>query len=153
LVGAGPCSTGGGLKVSSLMVLVMCVWWRYRGTASGLMFRRRISRRSIERAVATGLLFVAVIAVGLTSLLIVEHASRTDASEPAFIETSFEVASALGTVGLSTGITPSLSDAGKVVVMLLMLIGRLGPVSVFIALSRAEKPPRLEFPEEDVLVG
>lgn len=56
-------------------------------------------------------------------------------------------------MGLSTGLTPRLSDQGKVVVMLLMLTGRLGPVSVLIALSRVEEPSRLGYPEEEVLVG
>jgi len=153
LVGAGPCSTGGGLKVSSLMVLVLCGWWRFRGVASGSVFRRSVSRRSVERAVTTALLFAAVAVVGLAVLLIVQHSSHASTSDLDFLDASFEVASALGTVGLSTGLTPRLSDLGKVVVMILMLTGRLGPVSVLIALSRVEEPSRLEFPEEEVLVG
>jgi trk system potassium uptake protein TrkH len=135
------------------MVLGLCAWSRFRGDRSAPVFRRRISQRSVERAITTVLLFAAVAAIGLGSLLITEHTNRTLDPEALFLNTSFEVASALGTVGLSTGVTPQLSDGGKVVVMILMLVGRLGPISVFIALSRVEEAPHLAFPQEDVLVG
>ena len=154
LVGAGPCSTGGGLKVTSLVVLVTYGWSRFRGRGSASAFRRRISRRSIERAVTNVLLFAAVAAIGLITLLAIEQTPRTQVSgDAAFLETSFEVVSALGTVGLSTGMTPSLSGLGKIVLMVLMLTGRLGPITVVIALSRIEEPSHLAFPKEDVLVG
>jgi trk system potassium uptake protein TrkH len=63
------------------------------------------------------------------------------------------VFSALGTVGLSTGLTPQLSPAGKVVIILLMFLGRLGPISVFFALSRGERNSHAVYPDETPLIG
>jgi Trk-type K+ transport system membrane component len=70
-----------------------------------------------------------------------------------FLEALFECISALGTVGLSTGITASLSDAGKLVLVGLMLVGRLGPITAAVALSRQRRGRQLEYPEEEPLVG
>ena len=70
-----------------------------------------------------------------------------------FLEALFECISALGTVGLSTGITASLSDAGKIVLVILMLVGRLGPITAAVALSRQRRVRQLEYPEEEPLVG
>ena len=65
----------------------------------------------------------------------------------------FEVASALGTVGLSTGITPALSDLGKLVIVAVMFIGRLGPISLFVAVSLPDKKKTLEYFNEEPLLG
>jgi trk system potassium uptake protein TrkH len=153
LVGAGPCSTGGGMKVTSLFVLAMFAWSRFRGSNTASLFHRRISPRSLERAATTVLLFGIAVAVGLICVLVTEHVRAAETSPATFLDTAFEVASALGTVGLSTGVTSSLGDATKVVLMVLMLLGRLGPISVYVALSREEESRHLAFPEEDVLIG
>jgi len=100
------------------------------------------------------MLYVITVFAGLTVLLVVEqsHAPHLE-SASRFLDAFFEVASALGTVGLSMGITPYLSAGGRLVVILLMFIGRLGPISVFAALSRTEQDDRIEFPGESVLIG
>lgn len=72
---------------------------------------------------------------------------------PSFIDASFEVTSALGTVGLSTGMTPLLSSPGRIIIILCMFFGRLGPISVFAALSRQERTDPLEHPAEEPLLG
>lgn len=72
---------------------------------------------------------------------------------PSFIDACFEVTSALGTVGLSTGMTPLLSPAGRMIIICCMFLGRLGPISVFAALSRQERPDPLEHPAEEPLLG
>ena len=69
------------------------------------------------------------------------------------MDKAFEVVSALGTVGLSTGITPHLSGTGQIVIILLMFIGRLGPISAFIALSRGERKQAIEYAQEEPLIG
>lgn len=154
LVGAGPCSTGGGFKVSTLMVLVIRAWTTFRGFRRVNLFRRTIPAEVMARATATALVF-AVVTIGvLTSLLVIEQAQLPHAkSQGIFLETAFEVISALGTVGLSTGITPKLSDFGRLVIILAMFIGRLGPISAFLALSRADRTVNLEFPQEEPLIG
>jgi Trk-type K+ transport system membrane component len=70
-----------------------------------------------------------------------------------FLDAMFEVVSALGTVGLSTGLTPKLSDAGKLIIMALMFVGRLGPISVFVAISMVERRQTFEYAGEDPLLG
>ena len=99
------------------------------------------------------MLFGAVAALGLLFLLLSENLSAAGASEATFLDASFEVSSALGTVGLSTGVTPGLTGPSKVILMILMLTGRLGPISIYLALSRVEEKGHLSFPEEDVLIG
>ena len=91
---------------------------------------------------------------GVTVLLMCEEsAPRHPLSKGLFMDAAFESVSALGTVGLSTGITPYLTRTGRVVIMLLMFIGRLGPISVFIALSRRPREQALEYAQEEPLIG
>lgn len=153
-IGAGPCSTGGGFKVSTVSVLVLRAWATFRGHARVNLARRTVPRETVERATATAMLFVVIAFLALTSLLVIEQSeSPHPMSKGLFLEASFEVVSALGTVGLSTGMTPNLTDLGRVIVILLMFVGRLGPISVFIALSRSERKERVEFPAEEPLIG
>lgn len=154
MVGAGPCSTGGGFKVSTLMVLVVRAWSAFQGHTRASVFRRTIPPATLARATTTALLYAVVAASLLTGLLVFEQARlpRAD-SQGLFVQALFEVISALGTVGLSTGMTPMLTEAGRILVILAMFIGRLGPISVFIALSRGERVYHFEFPEEEPLIG
>jgi trk system potassium uptake protein TrkH len=154
LIGAGPCSTAGGFKVSTLSALVMRAWSAFRGSEATNAFRRTVPEAVFVRANATAMLFLVVAASGLTVLLAVEqsYAGSSD-TRGMYLEAAFEVASALGTVGLSTGLTANLTDAGKVVIMLLMFMGRLGPISVFAALSWEGPEQHLTYPYEEPLVG
>ncbi len=178
MIGGGPCSTAGGFKVSTLMVLMLRGWATFRGYASVHFARRTIPSHTIGKAHATAILFGAVAIVAVFLLLSVEVHFRQGAqtqSNPAplhlaatpeeargtppplpkavFLDIAFEVTSALGTVGLSTGITPQLSAAGKWVIIVLMFIGRLGPISVFAALSGSEKDQPVGYPNEEPLIG
>ena len=152
-IGAGPCSTAGGFKVSTLMTLLVSSWSSFRGLPRANIFRRTIPATAIRRAAATALLFGAVATVALVVLLVVESRSPASARPRWFLESLFECISALGTVGLSTGITPLLSDPGKIVLIGLMLVGRLGPISAAVALSRQRTPYQPEYLEEEPLVG
>jgi trk system potassium uptake protein len=153
-VGAGPCSTAGGFKVSTIMVLVCQAWSTFQGHQNLKAFRRTIPVRTIERATATAMLFTVIAAFALTALLVVEQSYGTLRSRQApFLETMFEVVSALGTVGLSTGITPILSSPGKLILIGLMFLGRIGPISVFVALSRNEARDPLIYADEEPLIG
>jgi trk system potassium uptake protein TrkH len=118
------------------------------------LFRRTIPDAVTDRAVATATLFTVVAILALTTLLVIEqsrtaHAAGTDQ----FLDALFEVVSALGTVGLSTGLTTQLTTAGRIIVILLMFLGRLGPITVFAALSRGEHKSPIEYPNEEPLIG
>jgi trk system potassium uptake protein TrkH len=152
-IGAGPCSTGGGFKVSTFMTLVASAWSNFRGWRHVNFFRRTIPETAVERATATALLFAAVAIAALVAMLVVESSGSVAAEPRWFLAALFECISALGTVGLSTGITPALTDAGKLVLVALMLLGRLGPITAAVALARERRTYQPRFPEEEPLIG
>lgn len=154
MIGAGPCSTAGGFKVSTVMVLFSYAWSAFRGRAKINVFRRTVPLETVHRAVATAAIFVVIAASALCFLLFWEQSSASHAtSQGLFLDAMFEVISALGTVGLSTGMTGQLSTAGRIVVIGLMFAGRLGPISVFVALSRGERRSSIEYSPEEPLIG
>jgi trk system potassium uptake protein TrkH len=152
ITGAGPCSTGGGAKVSTLMIVSIQAWSRLSGSPRPVIFRRTIPRETTDRAIAQLLTYCIILAAALTLLLVFDEPASQGESRR-FLNCLFEVASALGTVGLSTGTTTTLNEAGRVIIILVMIVGRLGPISAFVALSRSEKRRRVEFPKEEILVG
>jgi len=153
-IGAGPCSTGGGMKVTTAAVLVLRAWATLRGHAKLNIFRRTIPHEAVERATTTMIIFGLVAAVALTVLLMIDQSriSHTQALG-LFLEALFEVTSALATVGLSLGHTATLNWMGKAVIILLMFMGRLGPISAFVAISRSQRTERFEFPNEEPMNG
>jgi trk system potassium uptake protein TrkH len=154
MVGAGPCSTAGGFKVSTLMALACRSWASFHGRRVVNVFRRTVPALVIDRAGVTALIFTAIAGLGLTLLLAIEQSHRGEGDDKGlFLPALFEVYSALGTVGLSTGLTPQLSNAGKMVIMLLMFVGRLGPITAFVALSRTGADRPIEYPQEEPLIG
>jgi len=154
MIGAGPCSTGGGFKVSTFMALVLSSWSSFRGRTRVSLFRRTLPQESIDRAVATALLFGTLGAVALTMLLAFEATGHPEpGGHGRLLDTLFEVISALGTVGLSTNTTTTLDPSGRIIIIILMFLGRLGPISVFLALSRTTREAHTEYPEEDLLIG
>lgn len=154
MIGAGPCSTAGGFKVSTVTVMVLRAWATYRGQEKINVFRRTIPNEAADKAIATAFLFAVIAAVALTILLVAEQSNMPHREAGSlFIEAFFEVVSALGTVGLSTGLTEKLTVAGKLIIIALMLVGRLGPISVFEALSRVERRVGVEHPSEEPLIG
>ncbi len=153
-IGAGPCSAAGGFKASTLAVLVLYAWTRFRGGSRVNAFRRTIPTETAGRALTIVLIFGVAIVLMLTLLLVVEQAGEPHSTAQGdFLDAMFEVVSAIGTVGLSTGVTPTLSDAGKAIIMLLMFMGRLGPISIFVAISSVEGRRAVEYSSEEPLLG
>lgn len=153
-IGAGPCSTAGGIKVSTLAALVARAWATFHGRQRVDAFRRTIPEGVFSRATTTSLLFGLMVICGLTTLLVFEQSKGGHSgAQGSFLDALFEVVSALGTVGLTVGLTTSLTGAGKLVIMVLMFCGRLGPISVFIALSRGERERPIEYPSDEPLIG
>ena len=147
-IGGSPGSTAGGIKTVTLAVIIMTVFAALRKRQEVEMFKRSIRIVVVGRAITVTLLFVAVLFVATLALSITENANGFDMSD-----IMFETGSALGTVGLTTGITPSLTTAGKLIIIAVMLIGRLGPLTLLAAMTFNLKPARYNYPEEAVIVG
>ena len=143
-IGGSPGGTAGGIKTTALLILVMGTYSFMRGRDQVAFFGRSIPRLIIRRAFAILTCAFAVILISSIILMSIEDAS--------FEQILFEVFSAFGTVGLSTGITPHLSPAGKIVIIVLMFTGRLGPLTLALILIKT-RPPRISYPEEKIAVG
>jgi trk system potassium uptake protein TrkH len=152
--GGAPGSMAGGVKVTTLGVILVVVVSRLKGARHPSLFGRTLSRSNLERALA--LFFIAVTLVALATLLLqitevgaVPHPE----SRGQFLDLAFECVSAFGTVGLSTGVTPQLSVAGKLIITLVMFIGRLGPLTLVLGMSRRRRAPEYRYPEEELMIG
>ena len=147
-IGGSPGSTAGGIKTVTLAVIIMAVFAALRKREEVEMFKRSIRVVVVGRAVTITLLFVAVLFGASLALSITENANGFIMSD-----IMFEAGSALGTVGLTTGITPSLTTAGKLIIIAVMLIGRLGPWTLLAALTFNLKPAQYNYPDEAIIVG
>jgi trk system potassium uptake protein TrkH len=148
LIGGSPGGTAGGIKTVTLAVVVMAVVATLRRRDDVEVFRRSVRLVIVRRAVTVTVLFLTVL-FGATLVLCVTEAAH----HFTIMQTLFEVASALGTVGLSTGITSSLTTAGKLLMIAVMLTGRLGPLTLLAAVAFNLKPARYNYPEEAIVVG
>lgn len=144
-VGGGSGSTAGGIKVTTFAVLAFVIWSEVRADPDVTIFHRRIPPQAQRQALTVALLAVAILVSALLALL-----RLTDLSLDALL---FEAVSALGTVGLSVGITPGLPDPAKVLLVGLMLLGRVGPPTLFAALVSRERERLYRHPEERPIVG
>jgi len=147
-VGGSPGSTAGGIKTVTLAVVIMTVFAALRKREEVEMFKRSVRIVVVGRAITVTLLFVAVLFAATLALSITENANGFTMSQ-----IFFEAGSALGTVGLTTGITPSLTTAGKVIIMVVIFVGRLGPLTLLAALTFNLKPARYNYPDEAIIVG
>jgi len=144
-IGGGSASTAGGIKVSTFFLLAFVIWAEVRGERDVNVGPRRISSATQRQALTVALLSVGVIAVGTVILL--------PLTDRAFDAVVFEAISAFSTVGLTTGITPDLSNSAQVVVMVLMFIGRVGPITAASALALRSRHRLYQLPEERPIVG
>lgn len=147
-IGGSPGSTAGGIKTVTLAVVIMTAAAALRKREEVEMFKRSVRIVVVGRAVTVTLLFAAVLFTATLALSITENSNGFTMSE-----IMFEASSALGTVGLTTGITPSLTTAGKLIIIAAMLIGRLGPLTLLAALTFDIKPAKYNYPDEAVIVG
>jgi trk system potassium uptake protein TrkH len=145
-IGASPGGTGGGMKTTTLRVLTSCTKAILQGKEEVLLYERKIAIPLILKAV--GVLVGSITTVILATILI----SLTDPKLD-FIQILFEVVSAFATVGLSTGITASVSPAAKIVLIITMYIGRVGVLLLMSAILGDPRPTRIHYPEENLLVG
>jgi len=152
-IGASPGSCGGGIKTTTLSSLILLGVSRLRGYERPRAFKRTISMESMGKAVSMVMVSIVVVTLGAMLLLMTELGDTSHpASRGKFIELLFETVSAFGTVGLSTGVTATLSTAGKLIVTAIMFVGRLGPLVIGVAVAR-HKAPDISFAEETIMIG
>lgn len=145
-VGGAPVSTAGGIKTSTFAIATLNILSLARGKERIEVFRREISNTSVRRAFAT--ISLSLIMIGLGILFVSFFDPNLD-----IIKVTFECFSAYSTVGLSMGITPDLSDASKIVVSLLMLIGRVSMLSIVIAVFKKVKQKSYRYPQESIMIN
>ncbi|MCS7183311.1 MAG: hypothetical protein NZ869_09420 [Thermoanaerobaculum sp.] len=153
-VGASPGSTGGGIKTTTLAVLVALVLARVRSHRKVTALGRRFSADTLGAAVTLLVLASSSILLAALAISVVEHGHGGGmAAHARFLREAFDVVSAFGTVGLSTGITPSLQPASWIVLVVMMYVGRIGPLTLSVALLGRAPQPEPELAEESVMVG
>lgn len=152
-VGASPGSCGGGIKNTTLACLTILGLSRLRGQNRPQLFQHTISEESVAKASSLVLISSLIIIIATMALLITELGELSHPlSRGKFLELFFETVSAFGTVGLSTGVTPRLSTAGKLIITAMMFIGRLGPLVFAIAVSR-RTTTRYYYAVESIMIG
>ncbi len=147
-IGGSPSSTAGGIKTVTLAVMVLAIIATIKRRQEVQIFRRTIPVMIVRRAATMILLYGLLLWMLTLMLTITEHSLGVD-----MLDLLFEVASALGTVGLSTGVTGHLTVGGKWVIILAMFVGRLGPLSLLAALTFNARPVHYEYPAEPLVVG
>jgi len=145
-IGGGSASTAGGIKITTFLLLAFVIWAELRGEADVTIANRRIAESTQRQAVTVALLGVALVACGTLALIML-----TD--NVPFDRALFEVTSAFATVGLSTGITPTLPPAAQTVLIVLMYVGRVGTIAVGTAIALNTRRRLYRYPEERPLVG
>ncbi|MHA7247748.1 TrkH family potassium uptake protein [Arthrobacter tecti] len=144
-IGGGPAGTAGGLKITTFAVLFFILYTEIRGGVAVNIFGKRLSRAVHRQAITIVLLATALVVLSTMFLMLI-----TDFGLDRLL---FEVVSAFGTVGLSTGITAQLPPAGQLLLIAVMFIGRLGPITLASALALRSRPVMYEYPKERPLIG
>ncbi|MGL4307342.1 TrkH family potassium uptake protein [Cetobacterium sp. SF1] len=144
-IGASPGSTGGGIKTTTLGVMMFYVAGVVKGRENIEIFNRRIDWEILNRALAILVISIMYISIVIMLMMMVEDFK--------FEDIVFEVVSAFGTVGLSLGITAKLSIFSKILIIITMFIGRLGPLTFALALGENKVRENVKYPKENILVG
>jgi trk system potassium uptake protein TrkH len=144
-IGGGSGGTAGGIKVTTFAIIVLAVWSLIRGRADVNIMERRIPKELLFRAFSIAIYSVCIVVLILFFLTITEDAPLN--------VLMFEVISAFGTVGMSLGLTPELSTAGKLLISLLMFMGRVGPLTIAFALAKGRKELPYKYAEEKIMIG
>ncbi|MFQ5536521.1 MAG: TrkH family potassium uptake protein [Gemmatimonadota bacterium] len=155
VIGGSPGSTAGGLKTTTFTLLFLIFIARLRGDREVHAFHRTIPRETLQRAVGLVAGGLAFIALAVFVLMVTESRPGDIADRAHFLQLVFEAHSAFGTVGLSMGITPDLTPAGRMVMVVLMFAGRVGPLALVAAMAHAGQRRHMAFRygQEDVSVG
>ncbi len=151
-IGASPGSCGGGIKTTSLAVFAALIKSRFHGSEAVSIYKRTLPAETVSRALSVFILAVLTVTIGLILLLVMQIGSPKSGSEY-FLAYLFETVSAFATVGLSMGVTSSLTTAGKFVIIILMLLGRVGLLTVAYVITRRGPEALYRYAEEKVMIG
>ena len=146
-IGASPGSTGGGIKTTTFVTVFLSIIANFKGKCTVDIRERTLPADIVQKAIT--------VAFSAFTLIILVTGLLTITEQQEFFSLLFEVTSAFGTVGLSTGITPTLTNFGKIAIMLTMFIGRVGPLTLAFALAQRAKKQKaqIKYPEERILIG
>ncbi|MFQ5964607.1 MAG: TrkH family potassium uptake protein [Candidatus Scalinduaceae bacterium] len=144
-IGGSSGSTAGGIKTVTFFVILAVVYKMFRGKEDIEVFERTINRRTVQKAISITIISILTITLFCMLLLYTENVP--------FKFIIFEVFSAFGTVGLSSGLTPELTTIGKILISILIFIGRIGPLVLALILGREIAERKIRFPEERIVVG
>jgi trk system potassium uptake protein TrkH len=145
-IGAAPASMGGGITTGTFAVMLLGLWSHVRGLPSAQVSGRTIGAASIRKAGAV-LTVSLIVVVTATWLILITHPGAT------LDKALFEVVSAFATCGLSLAFTSELNTFGQIVIMLIMFWGRLGALTIVVALAQPRRPSKVFYPEEQILIG
>lgn len=146
-IGASPGSTGGGVKTTTFAVLLQSVTATLRGKYDVEFFERKVPPAIVVKSIAIFIICLILVSSGILIMLRLEP-------DKSFLSLFFEVTSSFATVGLSLGITPFLSAPGKLVIIAMMYMGRVGPLTLVLAVgSRVVLPKKVNYPESKILIG
>ena len=152
-IGGAPCSTAGGVKVTTMVVLALALYTMIRGRRDVFFANRTLPDTAVREGLAVFVLALIQVLVVFGILLLTEDLTRFAGRFGAPDALLFETVSAFGTVGLSTGITPQLSVWGQLALVAMMFLGRLGPVTLASIIGRKAIKQQVRYPEEYVLLG
>jgi trk system potassium uptake protein TrkH len=152
-IGASPGGTGGGIKTSTFSVILLMVAAVLQGQDEVVVLKRKLDRMAAFRALAIAVISMAVVTIVSMGISLIEI--RVIDEKMNFLNVLFEVTSGFGTVGLSTGITPGLHPVSKLFLILTMYIGRVGPLTLLVALVRQLKLDMInvKYPDCNIMVG
>ena len=145
-IGGSPGSTAGGVKTTTLGIVIFTLISVLKGREDVEVYHKKLSQSTVYRAVAVFLLGISIVIMGVMVLSIAEVGAT-------FEVILYEVLSAFGTVGLTQGITPSLTAVSKVTLTLIMYMGRVGPLTVMLALAGKQSKANVKYPEGKLLIG
>lgn len=144
-IGGSPGSTGGGIKTTTFGILMLTTISVIKGDSDVVVYRKRIGNEIINRSLA-------IATIGLALLMIVSFI-LTVTETATFLDVLFETTSAFATVGLTRGITPSLTDIGKTIIIFVMYAGRVGPLTIAFAFANKNKKKGYRYSEGNIIVG
>ena len=144
IIGGSPTGTAGGVKTVTFAILVFCVLSVAKQEESITLFKRRVPQNLLSKALAIIVINLIVLMTSVLLLLVFDHGT--------FMDSCYECVSALATVGLTKGLTPNLTIAGKVIIIITMYLGRVGPISMAIGFSQKNKKKMVMYPEQDLIL-